>query len=595
MNYDQIVVLLVILSSLYFFISEKLSLEIVSLLIIVALTLTKVITPEAAVSGFSNNATITVMFMFVISSALLKTGALQSVGYKFSHYFKSNFNLSLVVLMLVVCFCSAWMNNTPIVALFIPIVMQIAKTSGNSPSKMLIPLSFATIFGGTVTLIGTSTNVLVSGILEKSELEPLHMFDMTPLGIVFAVVGTLYMVFIGNKIVGKKKVEETEEINSKHYLTEIELLEASNSVGLCLMDSPLVKTYDMDVIELKRDGSIISMPSGDLVLRQFDKLKVHCSIEKIRQLKEKLKTESVQKIKVNDELISRSQTSFVELIITSKSKFDSVSLKDLDFRRVYRAIPLAIRKREGVVESNLYDTKLQSGDVILAEVKNHYVKNLRQLEQSTDSPFIVLSEENFVDFNKKNFFVTLGILFTMIFVASFEIIPIMPASIAAVVLLIVTRNINPKEMFESIDWGVIFLLAGTLALGEAMKTSKLAEVFATYLVDHFGQYGPYIMVSAIYLFTSLLTEIMSNNATAALLIPISISLAHQMGVSYVPFIMAITFGASASFMTPIGYQTNAMVYNAGKYSFKDFLMVGTPLNLLFWIIASFLIPIIYPF
>jgi di/tricarboxylate transporter len=595
MTYEQIVVLLVILGSLYFFISEKLSLEIVSLIIISTLCLTKVITPEAAVSGFSNNATITVMFMFVISASLLKTGALQSVGYKFSHYFKSHFNLSLVVLMLAVCFCSAWMNNTPIVALFIPIVMQIAKTSGNSPQKMLIPLSFATIFGGTVTLIGTSTNVLVSGILEKSELEPLHMFDMTPLGIVFAIVGTLYMVFIGNKIVGKKKSTETEEVISKRYLTEIELLDASNSIGLCLMDSPLVKTYDMDVIELKRGEEIISMPSGDLVLRAGDKLKVHCSIEKIKQLKEKLKTENEQKIKVNDESFSSRKTSFVELIITSKSKFDSMSLKDLDFRKAYRAIPLAIRTRDGLVENNLYDTKLQSGDVILAEVKNHYVKNLRQLEQGTDSPFIVLSEENFVDFNKKGFFVTLGILVSMILVASFEIVPIMPASIAAVVLLIITKNINPKEMFESIDWGVIFLLAGTLALGEAMKSSKLAEVLASQLVANFGQYGPYIIVSAVYLFTSILTEIMSNNATAALLIPICISLAQQMGISYVPFVMAITFGASASFMTPIGYQTNAMVYNAGKYNFKDFLKVGTPLNLLFWIIASFLIPYFYPF
>jgi di/tricarboxylate transporter len=337
------------------------------------------------------------------------------------------------------------------------------------------------------------------------------------------------------------------------------------------------------------------MPSGDYILRVGDILKVYCSIDKIKQLKEKLKTEEYSTIKINENAFKSKNTSLVELIITARSKFDSLSLRELDFRRVYRAVPLAIRSREGLVDTNLYDTKINSGDVILAEVKNHYVKNLRQIEQNPDSPFMVISEESFTDFNKRNFWITLGVIGAVIALASFELVPIVIGSIAAATILTVTRCINTKEIFESIDWSTIFLLAGTLALGKAMESTKLADMLAGVLVDNFGEYGPYVMVSAIYLFTSLLTEIMSNNATAALLVPIGISLAGQMGVSYTPFVMAICFGASASFMTPIGYQTNAMVYNAGKYSFKDFLLVGTPLNMLLWVVASICIPYFFPF
>ena len=596
MSYEQIIVTTVILLALVAFITEKLALEIVSLVIISALVITGIITPDQGVSGFSNNATITVMFMFAISAALLKTGALQSIGSRYSHYFKNHFHLSMVVLMLFVAFCSAWVNNTPIVAVFIPIVLQIAKSSGHSPSKMLIPLSFATIFGGTITLIGTSTNVLVSGILEKSNLEPIHMFDMTYMGLIFMTVGTLYMIFIGNKLVPDRANTEDESSKIfKNFITEIELLSTANSVGLTIMDSPLVKSYEMDIIEIKRGEEKISLPAGDLILLAGDQLKVRCSIEKIKQLKEKLKSEKSETVKINEDVFSSKSTSLVELIITAKSKFEDVSLRELDFRRVFRAAPVAIRQRDGLVEGQLYDTKLKSGDVILAEVKTHYVKTLKQESQSPDSPFIVISEENFIDFNKKNFAITMFLVTAMIVSASFEWIPIMPACIATVTLLILSKCITPKDMFDSIDWSVVFLLAGTLALGEAMKASGLAELLAKLLVDNFGSYGPWVIVSALYLFTSLLTEIMSNNATAALLVPIGISLAQQMHVSYVPFIMAIAFGASASFMTPIGYQTNAMVYTAGKYRFKDFLLVGTPLNLLFWIIASICIPYFFPF
>jgi len=585
------------LLALVLFITEVLATEIISLILISTLVLSGVISPEQGVAGFSNNATITVMFMFVISGAILKTGALQQMGFKFSGYFKNNFNQSMIIFMVLIAFCSAWMNNTPVVAVFIPIVLQIARNSGNNPTKMLMPLSFATIFGGTCTLIGTSTNVLVSGILEKSGLEPISMFDMTPMGLVLLVVGILYMVFIGNKLLPDRKPDE-EDNNlrlAKDYVTEIILLDQAVSAGKTIMDSPLVKAYEMDIIEISRMGEKISLPSGDFVLWAGDRLKVRCSVEKLKLLKEKLKTESLATVKIAEHSFDRKSTSLVELIITAKSDYAGKTLRDIDFRRSFRAVPIAIKHREEVVSENLYETKLQSGDVILAEVKSHFVKNLKQQSQSTTSPFILISEESFVDFNKKNFVLTMSIVFTTILVASFEWIPIMPASIAAVCLLLILKCINPKEMLESVEWNVVFLLAGTLALGEAMKVSGLADTLAGFLADNFGQFGPWVLLSAFYLFTSLLTEIMSNNATAALLVPIGLSLSQQLGVSYVPFIMAITFGASASFMTPIGYQTNAMVYGAGNYKFKDFLKVGTMLNMLFWLTATLLIPVFYPF
>jgi di/tricarboxylate transporter len=590
-----IITLLVIVGAIILFATELVSIDLTAILIMITLILFGIITPEEGVQGFSNNATITVAFMFVISAAMLKTGALQYLAHRLSSVFRNNFHVGLLMMMLLIAVVSAFMNNTPVVAVFIPVVMQIAHSSGQNPSKMLIPLSFASIFGGTATLIGTSTNILVSGIAEKEGLEPISMFQMTPIAIILIITGITYMIFIGIKLLPNRKNEDLEsKFDLKDYLSEIEITKDSSAIGKQIMDTDLVKELDMDIIEVRRKEDVFLLPQGDFKLQLGDILKVKCSVEKLKELKDKAKMLN-NSIKVAENDLRGKNSTIVELVISANSDFENKTLKEVDFRRRFRGIPLAIRHREEVIHDQLYNIKLKAGDVILAEIKTHYIKELKKLERMQDAPFIFLSEENLIDFNRKNFVIVLTTLLAIITLAALNILNIMVGVILAVVILVLSKCINMKELYDSINWKIVFLLAGSLSLGTAMKNSGLDQHIAGGLINQLGQFGPIVVLSGLYLVTSLLTEIMSNNATAALITPIAIATALKLDVSVTPFLIAIMLAASSSFMTPIGYQTNTMVYSAGQYKFIDFIKVGTALNILFWILATIFIPLFFKF
>ena len=599
MSVDAIITACVIIGAVVLFISEKFSIDLVALMIMGALVVTGVISPLESMAGFSNSATMTVAFMFVISAAILKTGSLQYVTGLLTTIFRNHYQRGVILLMLTVSAVSAFINNTPVVAVMIPVTTQIAKNANRAASKLLIPVSYASIFGGTCTLIGTSSNILVNGIAEQNGIEAFSMFSFTPLGLIFVAVGSAFMILFGQRLLPSRKAGSDSELetNLLEYLAEIEILPESGLSGKSILSSPLVKELEIEILELRRQSITLNLPQGDTVLMVGDILKVRCNVEKIRQVKDSLK---VKVMPFSDENAdpedqAAGSSAFVELVIPTNSELEGKTLREFDFRRRFRASPLAIRHREEVLQEQLQDVKLRAGDVILCEMKSHYLAQHKGTNRDQNVPFIILSEQGILNFNRKQFYLVMSIVVGVIFTASVNLLPIVTSTMLGVIALVLTGVLNMKEVYRSIQWPIVFLLAGALSLGVAMQNSGLAEMLAKMIVDQFSSYGPVAILAGIYLLTSILTELMSNNATAALVAPLSIATALQLGLSPVPFLVATMFAASSSFMTPIGYQTNTMIYSAGGYKFRDFMRVGVWLNLLFWIISVALIPYFFPF
>ncbi|MBS1944509.1 MAG: SLC13 family permease [Bacteroidetes bacterium] len=595
----ELVVLGVIIAAIFLFISEWISVDLIALLVIAVLVIGGVLTPQQGLSGFSDPATLTVAFMLVLSAAVLRSGVLRALAPKLSEQMRRSEVRGMLILLLGVPVISAFLNNTPIVAVFIPIVVQAARQAGLSASRMLIPLSYVTILGGVTTLVGTSTNFVASGIAVEHGLKPLGMFQQTPMGLVFLAAGVLYILFAGRKFLRRDRDTTglQERFGVKDYISEIELLPSAPSVGKRIMEAPLVKAMDMDIIEIRRGHQVFTIPSGDMVLQAHDLLKVRCDASHVRTLGQR------KHVRIRpasgrspDPAATDDGTKLVELVITANSPLEGSTIRDADLMRIYRAVPLAVRSRQAVVNQRLEDVVLRAGDVILAEVRSHYVDRLRALDREADSPFAIITEQDgHIGIDKRAAAITLGTLLAVVLSAALGLVPIVIGSLLGVCVVVLTRCMTMKDMYDAIDWKIIFLMAGSLSLGMGMSQSGLAERAAQGLVHLAGSHGPVVVLASIYLCTALLTEVMSNNATAAMTAPIAIAAANALHVSPLPFIMAVTFAASFCFMTPIGYQTNMMVYSAGRYKFTDFTRTGAPLALILFILAVALIPVFYPF
>ncbi|MEX1140650.1 MAG: SLC13 family permease [Bacteroidota bacterium] len=591
MTIEIIFVLVLIAVAVGLFASEKLPIDLVALMIMGVLLISGIITPEEGISGFSNTATVTVGAMFIFSTALFKTGAVNSIGVLTTRAFKKNFWFGLVSMMLLVGALSAFVNNTPVVAIFIPILISAAREIGKSPSLLLMPLSFASMFGGVCTLIGSSTNILLSSIAVRHGLPAFGMFEFAPVGVVFLGVGILYML-VGVRLIPKRRGDDelTERFGMGDYRTEIIILPKAKSVGMPLNRSPLVEDVGIEVLEVIRGGKRVALPPSRITLQANDVLRVIGDVEMIKKLQEregiKLKAEEgLRKWKgTKDTMV------LVEAIIAPNTRLEGKSLKKVRFRDMYGVTALAIRHRGKLMRTHLNAVKLNAGDALLLNVRKDRLQGLQEEEV-----FVFVSEVGLPQFRRSKMIPALLIGAGIVGTAALGIAPIVVSAIAGCVLLVLLGCITLEEAYEAIDWKVIFLLAGALTLGVALEKTGAALLLSNFIVDTVGGWGPVALVAAFYLLTTILTETMSNNATAVLLAPIAIASAETLGIDPRPLLMAVTFAASASFMTPVGYQTNTMIYAAGQYRFADFLKVGTPLNLLFWILATILIPVYWPF
>lgn len=596
MDVAMIITVCVIVLAIVLFALDRFPVDHVAIAAMVVLALTGVLTPTEAVQGFANSATITVAAMFVLSDIILKTGFIDVLAPAVTRIFRKGPKTVVLGMSAVVGSVSAFINNTPVVATFIPLISGTTRRLGISSSKYLIPLSYAAIFGGTCTLIGTSTNLLVSGIAEENGLQPFSMFLMAPLGLVFFAVGTLYMVFIGQKLTPNKaeKDELSHQERIQNFLTEVRVVNApdedKNTVKVLFGEDAL----NVEVTRVKRGSKLVPSPADDFELQKDDVLLIHGNMKNIKRLVEN----SVFEISGSRDamVFPDEETMLIEIVILPNSELGYKRLRDVDFLEKYNASVLAIRQRGSQRFKDLKGVTLKPGDILLLRTNEQGYSMLQRAENKFHSPFLSMREMG-VKKPKIREMITVGmVIAAVITLASVGLINIMVAAIAGIVLLGFLGIVKMTDVYRAIDWQVIFLLAGALSLGAAMEKSGISALLGGWLIDVVGNtWGPVAVVSALYLCTLLLTEVMSNNASVALMAPVAISISAGLELSPIPFLLAVTFAGSASFMTPIGYQTNTMVYSAGNYAFTDFTKVGAPLAVLFWLLATWLIPYFYPF
>ena len=561
------------------------------------LPLTDVTLPDGSIDRglltvFSNGAPITIACMFILSAGLERTGAIDAMGRFFTKIAGTSELRVLLVLMLMGAILSAFVNNTPIVVVFLPIVLAHARATNLKASKLLIPLSFASILGGTCTLTGTSTNLIIDGVAQEYDQAPFGMFELTKLGIIYAVIGFVYLLTIGRKLLPERSslAELLDTSGSREFLTQFQVEPGSALVGKTLTETLLKNYPSAQVLEVKRRGRNLLTPLNELVIRERDRLLITLHGTSFQRLKESEGIRFEEQKGMNLTKLEDRELKLIEAIIGPRSSLEGKTLEQIGFRRIHGINVLAIHRQGENLKKELSKLRLQYGDTLLMEGPPDSIAQMQgenQFVSMTDAP------EMKVDPTKV--WIGVGIALAFVLGASFKVMGIPALAILAAIAMIVGRCLTTQQAYQAVQWNIVFLIFGMLALGLAMDQSGAAQQLVSGIMKIFGNSSPIVVLSVVYLLSSILTELISNNAVAALLTPIVIGIAEQLGVDARPFIVAMMFGCSASFATPIGYQTNTYVYGAGGYKFTDFPKVGVPLNLLLWLVATFLIPLLWPF
>jgi di/tricarboxylate transporter len=572
------------------FLAEKYPPDLIAMGGFLILILSDIFTKNEILSVFSSSAPITIGAMFIISSALERTGLVDMLGKIINQYAGRSYTSLLLCTVPLVMVLSAFMNNTPVVMILTPLLIKVAYQNKMAPTQILIPLSFAAILGGTLTLIGTSTNLLVHGLILEAGLTGFNIFSITSTGLVFAVVGLVYLLCVGRYLLPNRFNFLYElQAERKVYLAHLYIAANSELVGKTLDAISQLKRGNATVLEVVRNKTSyrynfhdITIKPGDIIVVETDA----CELIGLSKQGDLLHTEKSNTF----ETLTASDTKVVQGIVRGGSRLLGHNIFSLLSNKKIPVYLLGLHRAGETIKAPFQKEKLKVGDTLLVkgspEDLQAFFQNygLVNLSEPSDKP---------IKRNKAPF--ALGTLIGVIVLAAFNVMPIVSLSLIGAGLVIATRCIEPEEIYEVIEWRIIFMIFGMLGIGLGMEKTGAARLIINSVVDVAGHHGPLVILAAIYALSSTLTEVVTNNAVAVVLTPIVIGIAQSLGLSPYPFIIAVMFGASASFATPIGYQTNTFVYNAGGYKFTDFLKVGIPLNIIMLITAVLIIPLLWPF
>lgn len=592
---DTLVVFGIVGLAIVLFVTEALPIDVSALLLVVLLIVLEPwtgISPSEGVSGFSNPATLTVLAMLILSSGISRTGLVQLLGRRMTDFAGDSLYRQLAATIGVAGPVSGFINNTPVVAVLVPVISDLAHKGNVSPSKLLIPLSYASMLGGMLTVIGTSTNILASDVAARLgaqnpelNLSAFSMFEFTGLGVIVLVTGSLYLLLVGHRLIPERvppSEDYIEEYDIEEYLTEVIVEEGSPLVGGTVSEAFADSDIDADIIRVTRGSRTSIEPLGQKVLQAGDVLTIRGNQETLRGLsgEDRLSFAGSPASEADIEPDDEPEQTLVEVIISRGSPLVGETLRSARFRQQYDAAILAVRSRGTTIRERLGDVRIRVGDTLLIQASPDSIDRLAR-----NPDFVVGHEPDRPEYRTGKIPLAIAIILGVVALPALGVFPIMVSALAGVVAMVVAGVIHPNELYDAVEWNVIFLLAGVIPLGIALEQTGGADLLGA-LVASGADFLPVLVVLWLfYIGTGLITEVISNNASVVLMIPVAVEAALRIGASPFAFVLAVTFAASTAFLGPVGYQTNLFVYGPGGYRFSDYFRVGAPLQLLLSIVT----------
>lgn len=581
-------VYVMLLLTVILFVTDRVRTDIVGLMIVVVLGALGILEPKTLLLGFSNEALVTIAAMFVLSAALMRSGLVRALGGKLAEFSRGSPVRFMIMALSAVCFMSAFINNTPVVVVFIPAVLTVCARLGASPSKFLMPISFASMLGGSCTLIGTSSNILIASYAAGIDFE-VGMFEFTGVGVVIVLVGMSYLLLFSWRLLpNHTTIASTLSADeAKEYITQVSLGPDSDLIGKNLAETPLASA-GIKVAELIR-GDRVQRLEAEMPLIEGDVLLIRGELNKILELDRQHSISITPDLQEDGSEVKRVEMTLFELMVAPESPLIGQSCRQLGLRQRFDVSVFALQRRGRHHQREIADLELKMGDILLVRGSSEALENLRRKNE-----FILLEgvHDEVIEPHKAP--LALGTILLVVLLAATGLAPISVLALGGAAFLVISGVLTARDAYSSIDWSVLVLIAGMIALGTAMDQTGALEIAAEQLYMVTGGWGPNATLWVFYFMAAVLSLLILNKPAAVLCAPLGIELADKLGCNPEPFIMAVAFAASTAMATPMGYQTNLLVYGPGGYNYRDFVFFGLPLNILVGVVACLLIPIIWP-